>query len=149
MYPAAELPRCSYTCLIHFAAPYFLIAHVFWCPFSYVLPIAPPLSNVLKELSHPIFLAFLWPTISNLYFLCGRWRFLNFSYSTYFNIWRYNFNVYRTKQCIISRMFTKAACNKLLRFPLAVCAWQSGSLSRLCMTSGFPLAACDAQAGSL
>ncbi len=32
----------------------------------------------LKGLSHQIFKAFLWPTISNLYFLRGRWWFLNY-----------------------------------------------------------------------
>jgi hypothetical protein len=32
----------------------------------------------LKGLSHQIFKALLWPTISNLYFLRGRWWFLNF-----------------------------------------------------------------------
>ncbi len=35
-------------------------------------------SLYLKGLSHQIFKAFLWPTISNLYFLRGRWWFLNF-----------------------------------------------------------------------
>jgi hypothetical protein len=74
----------------------------------------------------PDFKTFIWPTISNLYFLLRRWRFLNFFHFVVILTFEYKILMYiapNTAECSL-----KPLVISFPGFPLAVCSSQAGSL---------------------